>query len=102
MQASAVPCERVFSSAAETDTKRRNRLSPAFMEVLQILKFIISQDRALDFVGPHLASEDELRAPIVDVLVDAAEGAGPGGSARSIVMNLLSSGRIDEFEQLID
>lgn len=36
---SAVPCERVFSSAKETMTPRRNRISPKLMEALQILKF---------------------------------------------------------------
>ena len=48
IQASAVPCERIFSSAGETDTKKRNRLSPVLMEALQILKFIYKNDR-LDF-----------------------------------------------------
>ena len=36
---SAVPCERVFSSAKETMTPRRNRISPDLMEALQVLKF---------------------------------------------------------------
>jgi len=27
-QATSIPCERIFSSGAETDTTRRNRLSP--------------------------------------------------------------------------
>ncbi|KIY46808.1 hypothetical protein FISHEDRAFT_13691, partial [Fistulina hepatica ATCC 64428] len=44
-QASAVPCERVFSSSKETDTLRRSQLSPALMEILQILKFTFRQDR---------------------------------------------------------
>ena len=39
IQASAVPCERIFSSSAETDTKRRNRIGPLLMEALQMLKF---------------------------------------------------------------
>jgi hypothetical protein len=39
IQASSVPCERVFSSSAETDTKKRNRISPLLMEALQILKY---------------------------------------------------------------
>jgi len=40
-----VPCEHIFSSAGETDTKKRNRLSPILMEALQILKFIYKKDR---------------------------------------------------------
>lgn len=39
IQGSAVPCERVFSSAKETTTPRRNRISPELMEALQVLKF---------------------------------------------------------------
>ncbi|KIY65974.1 hypothetical protein CYLTODRAFT_329297, partial [Cylindrobasidium torrendii FP15055 ss-10] len=38
VQASAVPCEHVFSSSKETDSDKRSRLSPALMEVLQVLK----------------------------------------------------------------
>jgi uncharacterized protein YcbK (DUF882 family) len=50
IQASAVPCERVFSSSAETDTKRRNKIKPELMEALQILKFALKKDR-LDFTA---------------------------------------------------
>jgi hypothetical protein len=52
IQASAVPCERVFSSSAETDTKKRNRIKPELMESLQVLKFALKKDR-LDFTA-HL------------------------------------------------
>ncbi|KIL57978.1 hypothetical protein M378DRAFT_188346 [Amanita muscaria Koide BX008] len=45
IQASAVPAERVFSSSAETDTKKRNRINPALMESLQILKFGLKKSR---------------------------------------------------------
>jgi len=45
IQASSVPCEHVFSSAGETDTKKRNRLAAPLMEALQILKFIYKKDR---------------------------------------------------------
>lgn len=38
IQGSATPVERVWSSAGETDTKRRNRLSPTRLEALQFLK----------------------------------------------------------------
>ncbi|KAJ6466091.1 hypothetical protein DFH09DRAFT_874312, partial [Mycena vulgaris] len=40
VQASAVPCKRVFSSSKETDALRRGILSPTVMEMLQIHKFI--------------------------------------------------------------
>lgn len=38
IQGSATAIERVWSSAAETDTKRRNRLTPTRLEALQFLK----------------------------------------------------------------
>ena len=50
IQASSVPCERVFSSSAETDTKKQNRIKPELMEALQVLKFALKQEH-LDFSG---------------------------------------------------
>jgi hypothetical protein len=44
IQASSVASERAFSSAAETDTKRRNRLDPTFMEALQMVKAAVRKD----------------------------------------------------------
>ena len=49
-QASSVPSERVFSSSAETDTRRRNRITPDLMEKLQMLKFMLKKAR-LNFTG---------------------------------------------------
>jgi hAT family C-terminal dimerisation region len=43
IQASAVPCEWVFSSSAETDTKKRNRIRPELMEAIQVLKFALKK-----------------------------------------------------------
>jgi hypothetical protein len=66
VQATSVPSERVFSSSAETNTKRRNRLSPALMEALQMLKFNFKKTR-LNFMAefqsvPELdGDEDWLR-----------------------------------------
>lgn len=59
MQASAVPCERAFSSSAETDTKKRNRIKPELMEALQILKFALKKER-LNFTRDLLADEKDL------------------------------------------
>jgi hypothetical protein len=54
-----VPCERVFSSSAETDTKKRNRISSELMEALQLLKFGYKKDR-LNFTGDLLADREDL------------------------------------------
>ena len=59
IQATAVPCERIFSSSAETDTKRRNRINPALMEALQMQKFRLKQQR-LDFTSGWLTKEKEM------------------------------------------
>lgn len=45
IQASAVPCERVFSSSKQTMTARRNRIKPDLMEALQLLKFYLRRER---------------------------------------------------------
>jgi hypothetical protein len=59
IQASAVPCERVFSSSAGTDTKKRNRISPLLMEVLQMLKFHLKKEH-LNFMDGWRTSEKEM------------------------------------------
>src|SRR5260370_38691608 len=51
IQASSVPCERVFSSAKETDTLKRNRIHPVLMEALQTLKFSLKKERFNFTVG---------------------------------------------------
>ena len=59
VQASAVPCEWVFSSSAETDTKKRNRIKLELMEALQILKFALKKER-LNFTADLLVAEKDL------------------------------------------
>lgn len=57
---SAVPCERVFSSAKETTTPRRNRLAPEMMEAFQMMKFSVKSGRSLNFTaGMSKAAELE-------------------------------------------
>src|SRR6266704_1697694 len=59
IQASSVPCERVFSSSAETDTKRRNRISCLTMEALQMLKFHLKKSH-LNFMDGWVMSIKEM------------------------------------------
>jgi hypothetical protein len=59
IQASSVPCERVFSSSKETITARRNKLSPQLVEALQLLKFSSKQGRGISFT-PGLDKKEEL------------------------------------------
>jgi len=49
IQASSVPCERVFSSGKETMAPRRRRISPKLMESLQMMKYLIRKGRPLNF-----------------------------------------------------
>ncbi|KZT24735.1 hypothetical protein NEOLEDRAFT_1033018, partial [Neolentinus lepideus HHB14362 ss-1] len=49
IQASAVPCEWVFSSSKETTIAHWNCLSTEMMEALQILKFSAQQKWHLNF-----------------------------------------------------
>ena len=44
IQASSVPCERVFLSTKETDTLKRNCIHPVLMEALQTLKFLLKKE----------------------------------------------------------
>ena len=49
IQASSVPCERVFSSGKQTMTPQRGSILAPLMEALQILKFSIRKERPLKF-----------------------------------------------------
>lgn len=59
IQASSVPCERVFSSSAETDTNKRNRIKADLMEALQLLKYAYKKER-LNFTADLLTAEEDL------------------------------------------
>jgi hAT family C-terminal dimerisation region len=65
IQASAVPCERVFSSSAETNIKKRNRIRPELMEAIQVLKFALKKSR-LDFTAHLQLPEDSMVGDVSD------------------------------------
>ncbi|KAF5338299.1 hypothetical protein D9758_015766 [Tetrapyrgos nigripes] len=70
LQASAVPCERVFSSAKETITDRRNKLSPILVEALQMLKFALRHADPLNFTS-HFTVENETEELILTLDAEA-------------------------------
>jgi hypothetical protein len=77
IQATSVPCERIFSSSAETDTKRRNRISPLLMEALQMMKYHYKKERIHFTEGwvtsDRLMSEDDPDPDHPDLLVKLVE-----------------------------
>jgi hypothetical protein len=75
MPATSVPSERVSSSSGRTDMAARNRLSPALMEALQILKFN-RRNNILDFSTAIRddPSEFEVVIPEEQSESEAAEG----------------------------
>jgi hypothetical protein len=85
VQASAVPCERIFSSSKETCSVRRNRLSSEMMEMLQVLKFTFKQDR-LDFSEGWLAKEE-------DYTIE-------GKVSVAAIEELIKLGKIEELDDL--
>jgi hypothetical protein len=91
IQASAVPCEHVFSSSAETDMKRRNRIHPMLMEALQIVKFSLKQKR-LDFMEGWATAEHDMEDEVEDEpdLLAALLTQGPGGRTDSVIAAILS------------
>ena len=86
MQASAVPCERLFSSSKITCTDRRNHILPKLLEALQTRKFMVKQ-RRMDFMEGFLADE-------VDYTID-------GKLTANAIEELLKCGNIDELEALL-
>ncbi|KIJ21094.1 hypothetical protein PAXINDRAFT_56100, partial [Paxillus involutus ATCC 200175] len=65
IQASLVPCEHVFSSSGETNTKCCNHISPILMEALQMLKFFLKKDH-LDFTKGWATSQKEMLMDVDD------------------------------------
>lgn len=86
IQASAVPCERIFSSSAETDTKKRNRISPVLMEALQMLKLYLKKER-LSFTNAWMTTEKEmtLDIPDEDALQKLFEGIDPQHAMEEVI-----------------
>lgn len=86
IQASAVPCECVFSSSKETDSARRTNMASLKMEELQILKFDY-RSRRLNFMEGLVCTERELS--VLDL-------------SPKVVEELMLSGKIDELETYIE
>lgn len=86
IQGSAVPCERVFSSAKETMSDRRSRILEDLMEMLQMLKFSLKAGKSLDF------SIGTSRKDIIEYLESSldAENAIPE-DINAYIQSLLSS-----------
>lgn len=92
IQASSVPSERVFSSSSETDTVRRNRIKPALMEALQMLKFGLKKAR-LDFTTGWETDE---------VLMKVQEPAPEEDAPEDFLAALLGDNETDTLESLLD
>jgi hypothetical protein len=86
IQATSVPCKRVFSSSKETCTLRRSRLSAQLLEILQFLKYIYKQQR-LDFTDHILAKEE-------DYIIE-------GEITEHAIHELVMNGGIQELEDLL-
>jgi hypothetical protein len=80
IQASSVPCERVFSSAKETDTLKRNRIHPVLMEALQTLKFSLKKER-FNFTGGWQTAPSEMKR------------TGSAGTTKDLLAHLLTGDR---------
>ena len=66
IQATSIPSERMFSSASQTDTAERNRLSPIMKEMLQILKFNI-RNNVINIGRAHfMDNPDDFSSIIMD------------------------------------
>jgi hypothetical protein len=81
IQASSVPCEHAFSSSAETNTVRRNKISPVLMEALQMLKFGF-RNEPFNFTEGLITDEEDMIIPL-DISNDLdllAELAHPGNT----------------------
>jgi len=78
IQASFVPCERVFFSSKETTTPRRNKLKPKLVEALQLLKYDRKYGTILNFIT-GLDKDEEVSE------LEAIEKVQPGNDLHSVI-----------------
>lgn len=95
IQASSVPCERVFSSGKETMAPRRRRISPKLMEYLQMLKYSIRKGRPLNFTQ-GMRWKDEL------IEIESAARLEPLGDAEAYGRSLKEDEGPDTLEDELD
>ncbi|KIK19827.1 hypothetical protein PISMIDRAFT_13394 [Pisolithus microcarpus 441] len=96
IQASSVPCERVFSLSAEMDTKNCNWISPILMEALQMLKYHLKQEW-LDFLVNWTVSPESL---VEDKLEESAEVTRRGDIELSNLDTLLDRSVAEDGDDL--
>lgn len=87
VQASAVPCERVFSSSKQSCEDHRNRATPKLFEALQFRKHALKKNR-LNFTEQYDVAKEE------DYTI---EGQITDKAARE----LLSQGKLDILTELL-
>jgi hAT family C-terminal dimerisation region len=95
IQASAVPCERIFSSSAETDTKKRNRISPLLMEALQMLKFYLKKER-LNFAESWVTPESQMTEDDPDEGCDLLDNVLKDVGIQDALDSIMRSIEVDE------
>ena len=84
-QATAEPCERVFSSGKEICTLRRSQLDPTTIKMLQVLKHLYQREW-LNFTAGILAREEDytIEGPVTE----------------SAILELLKAGKELELHEL--
>ena len=93
VQATSVPCERVFSSAKDTDTAKRNRIDPVLMEALQLLKHRLRKER-LNFMAGWKTLDDAMSGAFKSVQVDSLKsllGDNRDQALDNLLMEFMSS-----------
>lgn len=96
IQASAVPCERVFSSSSETHTKKRNHISPVLMEVLQMVKFFLKKEH-LNFTKGWAASQWDMEQCMVYDR-SSYEHLTPSANANDTLLRAIAEDECDNIE----
>ena len=89
-QASAVLCERVFSSSKETCTLRRNRVSRVLLEALKVLKYSYRSER-LSFVEDLSIAKEADYTISGQLTVDELMAAGKYGELEELIKNMHES-----------
>ena len=88
VQASAVPCERIFSSSKQSCEDHRNHATPKLFEALQFRKHALKKNR-LDFTEHYSVAKEE------DYTIE-------GQVTDKAAQELLFQGRVDILTELLN
>ena len=88
IQASSVPCKRIFSLSVETNTKQRNHISPLMMKFLQMIKTQFKSEHLNSMAGWETLEKQMVNDDLKEDLLHQILQVNFQDSLNSIIQNI--------------